>query len=148
MVCWTVWQWLLHLPMEQVCRGLAQVVWAPASLGGKCPLVWAGSCMWCHEKLVYEQSPAPFTNMAVLWARIEFFSWKTVSFSSLPVSPRPCNVVFTKVLLSHPSLTWGMSAQCSLPSPSDRGAFGYLASSFVQGGCNQPPIYTRPCGSI
>jgi hypothetical protein len=45
------------------------------------------------KKLVCEQLPVPTAHMVGLGARIEFFgrflfSWKFVSFSSLPVSPR------------------------------------------------------------
>jgi hypothetical protein len=72
-------------------------------------LVQLGSPKWSHDELGCEQSPPPIAHRASLGARTEHFGstnflWKSVRFSSLPVSPWWWHVLFSPHKLNQLSI--------------------------------------------
>jgi hypothetical protein len=92
LLCWTAWQCMLPLSIRQLLGRLAQGVWAQDSWwDGPSGVGWfphvfsrGGAGIWAVA--------SPFHCRASLWARSELFSWKTVSYSLLSVSPRQHNM--------------------------------------------------------
>lgn len=135
LVYWTTRQWM---PITQLCGHLTQDVWIQASLGVMCPLVQADSQNLSCEEMLFVQLPAPFIHRAGMWHRIEFFPWRIEFQLSSSFSKAVQCVVFTRVLLSHPTQTCTNSDQHSAPPISGRRekSLQFLATSFVQGGVN------------
>jgi hypothetical protein len=73
---------------------------------------------------------------------MSFSAGETTSFSLLLVSPRQCSAwLFPQGLLSCSTPTWAFSVTCSAPPSPQKGNIPsvYLATSFVQRGCNGSP---------
>jgi hypothetical protein len=129
MTCWAKWQLMVPLSTGQLLAGWGwdsfrvlgpQIFLVGMDRHGQFIFfIWEFSKVVLQE-LVCEHSPVPSTCRANLQAGIELFghlvfSWKVVSYSSLPVFPR-----WSNVLLFTPDCGWAapqFSPLCCPPLP-------------------------------
>jgi hypothetical protein len=143
-----VWgKWFTHCVWAQA---LLEVIGLMVQCGFCRQVLWSGPMKSCYVSTCHILLPTEQAWGLELNSLVDCFSKKVVRFSLL-ISPRWFNV-----LLFSPDCTWAILPthrleQQSTPRTPMRWRwnfpFIYLATAFVQEGCNLPTICTRLCGS-
>jgi hypothetical protein len=152
-----------------VCMAMNVALLYQTALGSSSMVVWAWISLvewdlwrggfsevfqWAvrSEGLVNEQSPVPPHTGQTYELEMGFSLGESFSFSLIKISPWQCSAWLSpQLLLSYPNPTQAYSAlhlAPLLPSQREHIPSMYLATSFVQRGCNWLPSCTTICSSL